>query len=171
MTMEGNTVYAVKVKFILPVWGQMHGFKAEEYPPLVEKYGEEAKHLDCFFFRTENPITRKQEILIPGSTVYGAIKVALGKQGVPMKYPWIFGIFVDEEHVKMNILKRTLPNGKSSLLCGEIILPNTTGFLLIKDLPEEDLRPRVINLGKMKKQGYGLVEILWETAERKTITG
>jgi len=169
-------VYVVKVKVcttinspVLPkstvfrlikLYGLEHKYKVNSAPD------KNLAHLDGLFFRAVDPITGELKPYIRGSSVFGAIKSALGLKGENLDYPTVYGIYFDEEHVVLDSKRITTLDGRPSVTVNEVVVPGAEGYLIIGDLPPEDMRPSTVQIGSWRKKGYGLVKILWGESVR-----
>ena len=142
-------------------------FKLIKMYGLDKKYctnGEPDKdllHLDSMFFRAVDPISGQLKPYIRGSSVFGAIKNALGLGGEMMDYPVVYGIYFEEEHVVLDSKRVTTITGKPSVTVNEVVVPGAEGYLLVEDMPPKDMRPELIQVGSWRKKGYGLIKIFW----------
>ena len=129
---------------------------------LDKKYPDAAKHLDRVFNRAVNPITNQREVWLEGNAVLAAIKCAIGVVGKPIDFPVVFGMYFPEDCTNVVIKHVTKNDGTTTLFVSEVIIPDSVGILLLKDLPKEKYMPDRIQIGAMQKKGFGLVEILWQ---------
>jgi len=123
-------------------------------------------HLDTAFPRAPHPITGKLSVWIRGSGVYGAIKEALKLYGKPLKeYPSVLGIYFPLECVVIETFHITqATTGEKTLFTAEIVPAGAIGDLIFYGrAPPEKLRPKEIQLGRMKRRGFGLIRLDWST--------
>jgi len=139
---------------------------------IAKKYGEGlAEHIDRAFERNE--VARlllgekyaKYKVYIPGSAVYSALKDAAGIPGEPLYASFsIFGIVFPEDATRVKIFSITLPDKlRKTLSIVEVIPSGTPGLMIVGgDIPEKLKSVRYIMIGRGRKRGFGLIQILWE---------
>lgn len=154
----------MKVVVRTPVIGNKSVAQAARLIIPRDKYPEEIlEHIDKYFLRVDG------KVALPGDTVAGAIKRALGLQGVPTKFFVPFILF-DERWVTYDVKKIILPSGRESLKTYEFIIPGATAefdapelydFLIDLTRVRPVPLPLEIQIGESRKFGYGRVLLYW----------
>lgn len=127
---------------------------------------KELIHIDAVFLRAIDPADGRRKPYIRGSTVFGAIKTALGYANTTLEYPTIYGMFFEECDVVLDSRRVTTRQGRPTVYVTEIVLPGAKGKLIIAELPNESLRPEFVQVGGWRKKGFGLVRIVWEKTKK-----
>ena len=154
---------AVIVKTITPVVAPVHSKRMLRR--LIEKYNLN-EHLDRIFFRVS--IGGKPHIWIPGRAVRYAIRNALydlGEEKLPrFEMLKIFGMVFKQEDVVIEHFFLKPKGQKSSLMCVEIVPPDSMGLILFgtREIPDIIKKVAKLQIGGLRTHGYGWVEIFWD---------
>lgn len=176
-----NTRYYVyKLKVVSPVIApklpESLTKEVKSYLKSINKYtNEELEHLDRVFLRFRDPVTNLVKVFIRGTTIRGAIKVAIGVLGRPLFGLRIIGAYFSENSVKV-YTQSLIKNGKQKLFTYEFIIPGSEGVVYSLDdlesefaykVGDEDGKsstirkiritlPIMISIGAMKSKGHGV---------------